>query len=126
MKENVVEPEYFKHSYTVGELLDYIEKHKIPREGKIFIQRIEDRYFDGWSKAKGWSKVIRPDFMHHVTLDKLADIRANRDQYPKITEQYIEAMQKEIDEQVHFSEYIPIHSPVGYDEYKHLFLDAHY
>lgn len=37
--------------FTVGQLLDYIEKNNISRDGKVYLQRVEDRYFtpdSGW------------------------------------------------------------------------------
>jgi methionyl-tRNA synthetase len=39
------------HYFTVGQLLDYIEKHNISRDGKIYMQRIEDFYYE---PGRGW------------------------------------------------------------------------
>lgn len=35
------------HGLNVGELLDFIEKHKISRDAVVLIQRVEDKYFNG-------------------------------------------------------------------------------
>lgn len=140
------QPEDFKHVYTVGELLDYIEKHKIPREGKILMQRVEDSYYEGsdisgitgklpdgsygalppGSKAKPWSVVKRPDYMHFMTIDKIKEIEANPKDFPKITSEILENMKKSVDEGYFMSQYTPVHSPVLHDDGKHLYLDAHY
>lgn len=42
---------------TVGQLLDFIEKHNIPREAKVLCERVEDVLFEehGW---KTYTKVI--------------------------------------------------------------------
>lgn len=116
------EPEDYKHSYTVGELLDYIEKHNIPREGKVLIQRVEDFYFE----INHWHTVKRPECGHYMLIEKIEDIKANRKDYPKVTEEALEKMQKAVDDKIYYDEYVAVHSPVGHDEYKHLFLDAHY
>lgn len=36
-----------KHGLTVGDLLDFIEKHNLSRDAVVLTQRIEDQYFDG-------------------------------------------------------------------------------
>ena len=146
MENNIIDIDNYKHGYTVGELLDYIEKHKIPREGKVLIQRVHDRYFDGCdvsgmigelpdgsygklppgSKASGWSRVTRPDYMHYSTQEIVDKMRANPEDYPGDPLKTADELQKSIDEGTYMNVYVVIHSPVGYDEHKHLYLDAHY
>jgi hypothetical protein len=43
-------PKCYGDYATVGDLLDHIKKHKIPRSAHILYQRIEDAYFEkhGW------------------------------------------------------------------------------
>lgn len=48
---------------TVGQLLDFIEKHNIPRDGKVFIERIEDVYFE----KHNWKTIEKKgSFKHEV------------------------------------------------------------
>lgn len=140
------EPEDFKGTYTVGKLLDYIEKHKIPRDGLVLIQRIEDQYFEGidisgmigdlgdgkygplpeGSRATGWGVVKRPDNFYYWKKESIKNMRNNPDDYDFDVEEHIVTIEKELEEGKYMNEYHPIHSPVGYDEYKHLYLNAHY
>lgn len=78
---------------TVRDLLNFIKKHSIPYDTKIFYQRIEDKYFDGidisvmsgseesgaingiyppGSKAKGWDtlKIKGEQYYEAVEFNK--------------------------------------------------------
>lgn len=51
-KMEEINSKYEKHyGLTVGELLDFINKHNLPRESKVLVERVEDYYFThrGWT-----------------------------------------------------------------------------
>lgn len=56
MTEQEINDKY-KHYATVGALLDFIEKHNIPRDSKILLQRVHDHYFE--RKDSGWDAIER-------------------------------------------------------------------
>lgn len=93
---------------TVGELLNYIKKNNISRDGKVLIQRVEDKYFEGCDISGYIGKL--PD----GTYGRLPEGSKGTPW---------ETMKKDTDQGI--SEYIPIWCPVKYDE-DNLYLDAHY
>jgi hypothetical protein len=139
------QPEEFKHVFTVGELVDYINKNNIPMDAKIFMQRIEDSYYEGCnisgitgelpdgtygilpegSKATPWPTVTKPTYEWYLNLEKIKDIEANREDYPHMTDAMLELL-KEAPIELFSTEYTPLHSPVKYGEDNNLYLDAHY
>lgn len=114
------------HSITVGDLLDFIEKHKIPREGKVLFQRIEDVYFE----KHNWTTIDMPGDIYYsakkFTDKAISGEFNNKEEYPNMDQdtidKYIE-MEKELDS---FKEqYIIASSPVKHDN-ENLYIDAHY
>ncbi len=109
---------------TVGELLDFIEKYKIPRDGKIMVQRVEDVYFE----KHNWKTIDMPGFQYSQIksqVDKAKDgTYANKEDYPKMTDELIESIAStNLDE---FKDnYIVAWSPVKHDD-DNLWLDCHY
>ncbi len=110
---------------NVGMLLDFISEHKIPRESKILIQRIEDVYFEkhgwttikkeseNWHSAKMWNEEIESG----KYLDKTKYPDMNSETLKKYTDIELESFK---------DEYIVVFSPVKYKNDNNLYLDAHY
>ena len=127
----------YKHSVTVGDLLDFIEKYNIPRDGKVLIQRIEDSYFEGsdisgmtgqladgtWgklpvgSKATPWKTVDIPGFEYYQAIEMNKKVDAG-----EIAERF--RYSNEILKKL-YDKYIVAWSPVKHDE-DNLYIDAHY
>lgn len=114
------------HNFTVGELLDFIEKYNIPRESKVFYQRIEDVYFEkhNWTtvKKEGYNylqhgKKWNDDIDSGKYLDKESYPDMKEEMLVKFTEGQLEELKEK---------YIPVFSPVKYKDDNNLYLDAHY
>lgn len=118
----------FKDSYTVGDLLDFIEKHNIPRSGKILVERVEDVYYE----KNNWSTYLKEGEHFHSIL------RMNKKMQDEINrrEKGLEPEYDKLDDPNKFiykptdqdkTQYTPIWSAVKYEnEDKHLLLDMHY
>jgi len=139
------QPEEFRDAYTVGQLKKYLSDYNIPDDAKIFMQRIEDSYYEGsdisgmsgqledgtygvlpeGSKAAGWDIVSKPTYEWYLHLDKIKDIEAHREDYPRITDESLELM-KSMPVEIFSSEYTSLSSPVKYKGDNNLYLDAHY
>lgn len=124
-------------SVTVGELLDFIEKYNIPRDGKVLIQRIEDQYFEGCdisgmtgqlpdgtygklppgSKATPWDTIKMPGYQYHLCVKN--NKRVDSGELPEKFRTSTEDLEKLKDE------YIVAWSPVRHDN-DNLYIDAHY
>lgn len=124
---NEVSPEDYNHMLTVGRLLDFIEKFNIPRDAKVFYQRIEDSYFIG--NDPGWRVVKKEGEFYHMALKINADIDSgkyfDKDNYPDAKPE----LMKKFSEQdlLDFrEEYIVAFSPVKYKDDNNLYIDAHY
>lgn len=129
---------------TVGQLLDFIEKNKIPKNAKILYQRIEDSYFEGsdisgmrskdgilppGSKAAPWDSVKKESMFYHQALEYNEGIAPggkyhNKEQYPLMNAEErtsipIEELEKLKDE------FIVVSSPIKYKDDDNLYLTAH-
>jgi hypothetical protein len=96
-----------KHEFaTVGHLLDFIEKHNISRDAKIYIERVKDKYFEG------------------------IDISGIRGQLPDgsygILPEGTKSTPWPVLKKGEDTEYHIIWSPCYYPDDNNLFLDAHY
>ncbi len=116
---------YKNHHLTVGRLKEFIEKHNLPNDALVMIQRIEDVYFEEnhWSvylkdgmfveDAKQWNIDIDNKFLNKEEYPNF-----DRSEYDYISEEEI----KELKEQYH-----PAFSCVRYnDDTDLLFIDLHY
>lgn len=127
--EKILTPEEVRNGYelylTVGKLLEFIEKHDLPKDAKVVFQRIEDRYFE----KHGWGVVLKEGFHYHSQVKRNKDIDNGEfddpEEYPllkgKRPEKFPEDKLDELKEQ-----YIPIWCPVKYEDDDNLYLDAHY
>lgn len=111
---------------TVGDLLDFIEKNKIPRDGKVFYQRIEDKYF---KQGSGWgehSKMIEGEQYHNaVYRNKKVDGEfKDKEQYQLMENPEDYRVSKENMELLK-EQYIPAFTSINYDK-TNLFITAHY
>jgi len=137
-------PEDYKHMLTVGQLLDFIERFNIPRDAKVFYQRIEDDYFIGQdisgfggpdgpllegTKSNGWSVIKKMGETYHRSLKWNEDLDSgeydNKEEYPNASP---ELWEKYSDQDLLDlrDEYIAANSPVKYKDDNNLYIDAHY
>lgn len=137
-----------RHNYTVGDLLDFIERNNIPRDGKILYHRIEDSYFTGQdisgfsgnknsedgifppgSKSEGWKTVKVKGEFYHMQLEhdkKLAPGGEfwDKEQYPNLKPELMKITSEEELENF-LEEYILAWSAINYDG-ENLYITAHY
>lgn len=115
---------YDYHS-SVGALLDFIEKHNIPRDARIFMQRVEDVYFE----KHNWKTVNKKGEEWHNTKRWNNDIDSgkylNKEEYPNIEEGMLfKATPEELEASK--DQYYAAWSPVKYPDDNNLYIDAHY
>lgn len=121
--------EHMDHYCTVGDLLNFIDKNKLPLDAKVVMQRVKDHYFN---EVGGWKEnlVRMPGEFYHHTLKYNQDIidgkYDDKENYPDFTEEMKKlATTDELDAMK--EEYYHCWCPVFYKEKPNiLFLDAHY
>jgi hypothetical protein len=117
--------EKYKHYSTVGQLLEFIEKHNIPMDAKIMIQRVEDVYFE----KNGWKTVNKEGYWYHASKSFNDSIDSgeleNKDEYPDVTEELLVKYTEEELENAK-DKYYTCWCPVKYEDDDNLYLDAHY
>jgi hypothetical protein len=113
--------------YTVGDLLDFIKKHKLSRNSKILVERVEDVYYNkyGWKtvKKEGNAYWDRKSLINKAKSGVFND----KSTYPNMTEEHINNIIKSeeiLDETK--NEYHPVWCPVKYKDDDNLYLDLHY
>ncbi len=111
---------------TVGHLLDFIEKHNLPRDAKVFYQRIEDSYF---TEKGGWKTVKKQGYFYHqaVKTNKRVDegYYDDKEEFPllvdpqrlKVDDDFLETLKEE---------YILSFAPAKYKDDDNLYIDAFY
>ena len=122
-----------QHHLTVGDLLKFIDKHNLPMDAPVVMQRVEDHYYEpgkGWDenswKMKGqfWNQTKRFNMEMQSELWKRNS--GDEPDYPGIddpnkyiaTEEDMESLKEQ---------YTQAWCPVFYvEEPEVLFLDAHY
>lgn len=110
---------------TVGDLKKFFEKHNLPDDAPVVVQRVVDRYYQkhNWGvylkegehtwNAKQWNEDIKGEY-----LDK--------EKYPNIIPGNLKPF---TEEQIRdtLEQYTPAHAPVFYkDDPNILFIDLHY
>lgn len=111
---------------TVGQLLDAIEKFNIPRDGKVFYQRIEDDYFE----KRNWNYLPMKGECAHWLEKKRTLANGewnNKEEYPTMTQEYIDRFKSITDEQIEelYDQYLSVSTYVIFDN-KNLYITAHY
>lgn len=119
--------ELFEKFLTVGRLLDFIEKYKIPRDAKVLLQRVEDIYFE----KHNWSTVNKEGEFYYQAIETNQKIDSgefnNKEDYPHLTPEKIEQLRMEGDDLENLKEkYVQSWCPVKYPDDNNLYLDAHY
>ena len=119
---------------TVGQLLDFIEKHNLSRDSKIYLQRVEDSYFtervwhDG-TILSAWETIKKCGLFCGQVLKFNKDLEAgkynDKEKYPNM---FAENKKKYTEEDLDGfkEEYYSCWSPVKYPDDENLYLDAHY
>lgn len=121
-----------EHHLTVGDLLKFIEKHNIPMDAPVVMQRVEDHYYQ---PGKGWDENSWKMKGHHYN----SQVRRNNDMMAEMwkrsagheptisAEDPSEYIMSEEDMESLREQYTQAWCPVFYkDEPNVLFLDAHY
>lgn len=125
--------EIYKHSWTVGQILRFIEKHNIPDDALILLQRVEDKYFEKseWNgvKMNGWTTIKKEGEQYHYLTRWNNDVDSgkylDKEEYPLMTEEYLKkATEEELENSK--DQYYPCFSPVKYPNDDNIYLDAHY
>ncbi len=120
--------ERMDHYCTVGDLLNFIDKNRLPLDAKIVMQRVEDHYFN---EVGGWKEnlVRMPGEFYHQELKRnqniIDGVYDDKEQYPN----YPEEMKKLVttEELDALKEEYYHCSPVFFKEKPNiLFLAAHY
>lgn len=118
------EEELLKNGLTVGQLLDFIEKHKIPRDAKVLYERIQDVYFD----RNNWKTVKREGFQYFICEKDKEKARGewnDKEQYPNMTPEIIQSTLA-INSDDFKNQYVIAESPIKHNEDDNLYITAHY
>jgi hypothetical protein len=121
-----------EHHLTVGDLLKFIEKHNLPMDAPVMMQRVEDHYYE---PGKGWEEnSVKMKGFHYHSHERLNnDMRAEMYRMHTGADRHYEmedpatyiTTQEELDSMK--EQYTQAWSPVFYKEEPNaLFLDAHY
>lgn len=124
MGDQLKKEKIFKHAFTVGQLLDWIEKNNIPKDAPIVYQRIHDIYFEqyNWSTLRKKGDSFHKMRSHNIDVDSGKYL--DEENYPLIKPEHLRKFSE--DEMIAvMDEYVPVSSPVFYDN-ECLYLDAHY
>lgn len=110
---------------TVGELLDFIQLNKLPRDAEVLYQRIEDVYFE----KHHWTTIKKEGDDYHQTIKWNEDIDSgkylDKEQYPMIKPENLIKCTDEDLESVK-EQYITSWCAVKYPNDNNLYIDAHY
>ena len=115
---------FYRNGFTVGDLLKYIEEHKIPHNVPIVYQRIEDVYFE----KHGWTPLLKEGESYQNAKQWNEDIDSgkylDKTQYPLMSDKDLKKIPEEMMDDLK-DEYIAVFTPCLYD-YEYLYLNAHY
>jgi hypothetical protein len=136
---------------TVGRLKEFLEKHNLPDDAPVIVERVEDRYYEGndisgmpgctdtedgiyppGSKSSGWGVYLKKGDPYHnvetINIRMKDEIRRRKSgepgEFPGIEdpEKHIQELSDDLKTQYH-----PVWCPVFYkDDPDVLFLDLHY
>ena len=141
----------YKHYLTVGKLKKILNETNLPDDGKVMVQRIEDRYYNGndisglsgcsdtedgifppGSRNGGWGVHLKKGYQFHSIINSNKTMkeeiarreRGEEAEYPKIEDpnKYICEDEEVLREAM--DQYHPAWCTVGYED--HLFIDLHY
>jgi hypothetical protein len=138
------------HGLTVGDILEFVKKHKVPRTARVLVERIEDAYFNGidisgmsgkledgsygilppGSKSSGWRVYLKKGESWWQCQSWNDDIDSGKyldaDQYPRMQGK---ELKKYTEDQLidSMTQYIPAFCCVKYnDEEDVLLINIHY
>jgi hypothetical protein len=154
---NIISKEELKdrylHNLTVGRLKEVLAETNLPDDGKVMIQRIEDRYFNGndisghggckesedgkfppGSRSNGWGIYLKEGYDFYSTTKMNKNMReeiARRErgeepEYPKIEDPTKYIFEDEDTLSSLREQYYPAWGICGYSDEDHLFIDLHY
>lgn len=114
----------YRNFCTIKDLKNFIEKYKIPDDAKIFLQRVEDVYFE----KHNWETENKEGYHYYSCLSHNEKVDsgefANKEEYPLLEE--IPNKFSEKDLELAKEKYYACWSPVKYPEDNNLYLDSHY
>lgn len=124
MTRTIEDVSTYTHYCDVGTLLDFIAKHKLPRDAKVLLQRVEDKYFENHN----WGVVRKEGQFYNEAIDRNKKIDAgyfNKEDFPKLEDpEVLRASAEDLEELK--EQYYPTWCPVKYKDDNNLYLDAHY
>ena len=114
----------YEHYMTVKDLLDFIEKHNIPLDSKVMIQRVQDVYYD----KHNWKVYLKEGEESGYMRWHNEQCKTNyldKEQYPNLTEELLETYSEE-EIRKSMTQYHPAWSCVKYKDDDMLFIDLHW
>ncbi len=116
----------YTHFLTVGKLKEFLNKHQLPDDARVVVQRVEDVYYE----EHNWGVYLKEGENTYQSRQWNEDIEKgkylDKEQYPNIK---VENLKPNTEEQIKESmeQYHPVWSCVRYnDDEDVLFLDLHY
>ena len=87
-----------EHYYTIGELLDFIKFYNLPLDGKVYLQRVPDFYFDkpgnSWNETSEFLPNEQTNFLERTNAAIASGEYSNKENYPDIKTQKSIGVQK--------------------------------
>jgi hypothetical protein len=117
----------YSNNLTVGDLKKFIEKHNLPDDAKVMIQRVEDKYFE----KNDWGVYLKEGYWYHTAsqLNENMKAEAQRRELGMEPEYSVKdpwSQVVEIDDTLK-EQYHPAWGCVRYgDDTDLLFIDLHY
>lgn len=127
LKYNNMSKERF-FQLTVGELLDYIKKHKIPKDALVKYQRIEDCYFKehNWHTTKKKDEAYYGAAHYNDRIKEMLDKKTNGADPDEIAPYYLTATPIDLNNPELLADYIQATQCVQYDDDNGLYIMGHY
>lgn len=119
---------------TVGDLKKFLEKHNLPDNAKILLQRVEDKYFEAGNvhpQSSAWETIKKEGLFYHQAIERNEKIvngeYNDKEQYPLLDEESIKAMYISEEELETLKEqFVVAWCPVKYENDDNLYFHAHY
>lgn len=119
---------------TVGDLKKFLEKHNLPDDAKILLQRVEDKYFEASKihpQSSAWESIKKEGLFYYQAVERNKKIESgefnDKEQYPLLDEEKIkEIYMSEEELELLKEQFVVAWCPVKYDNDDNLYFHAHY